>query len=1021
MTESRTIGEHFQIEEVLGQGGMATVYRGTDLRDGSTVAIKLLKPEVVALDPDIVERFEREGEALRRLNHPNIVKVLATVKEDDENYVVMEHVGGGDLRDLLERYRQDNEAMPVARVLEIALDLSDALTRAHRLNIVHRDIKPANVLIAKDGTPRLTDFGVARMTDSTRMTQTGALVGTMAYLSPEGCTGEELDARADIWAFGVMLYEMLTLERPFHEESTAALIYAILSKGYPDLVELRPDAPLALVNLINMMLVKEREERIGSVRLVGAQIEAIIQGVDVPTSVDTTPTPAVTEDVETIALPSSDDSNTLARRSAITTTVRQLSRTPQVYISYRPTETGAAAGRIYDRLTAEFGDPNVVKDVSSSIPTANLTDVIRQEVQARDVLLVIIGPEWQNAAEIHEPDNIIRQEIEAAFQREDMLVIPVLVDGALIPSPSYLPESLQGLAYRNAAVIRNDPDFNRDIQWLVGQINNNFEIEQPGSGGRRGLLFSGIALVAALIVIAALVILSSNPDSATDDVPTQASDEIILVEPVAEDENLILVADMEYISGTERDVSRFIVSDLAQVLDEDSDFSKLRIRAYPQVITSAERAFEVAEANRASVIIWGNYDDESVNVDVQLGPVSLLEENPFSQEDLEDIANGKLRIDNERVQSLAASVVAAMNILHTANSNSFDVAVNLTTLEVASPENPTVVGNNAAARWHRYLQLFQTDAGVALEELNQALDIEINPIIYLGRSLAFIRLGRLEEANQDMRTAQTLSPDGWLMPTTTLAQAELFLHNDYEAAFELSNQIVEANPDDWYALTLRGGAAFFLGDYEQAEADLKKAIGTGNAELNYPYFVLTAVTLRKGNLLESLELIDTIQEVFPDPSLTERLLKSGYGITEDSNIVGASGAAFGNFVIGQWSRVIEIVTKAEAMPGFFPDMYLLRGLAHCNLDDPAAAEADYTTVIESDPNFTLAYVLRIQVRAEQNNLVGALADATQVLNSEQASVFTSLIPAVQDGEMNCKNMLNVDLSQYFELTPEAGS
>jgi hypothetical protein len=168
--------------------------------------------------------------------------------------------------------------LPVPRVLEIALELADALTRAHHLGIIYRDLKPANVLLAEDGTPRLTDFGIARVSDSPRPTETGLLVGTPDFLSPEACGGQTLDERTDIWAFGVLLFEMLTGEPPFPGDSLTAKLTAILTQPVPDLARRCPDAPEALVNLVYPMLEKDRERRIPSVRLVGAELEAILKG-----------------------------------------------------------------------------------------------------------------------------------------------------------------------------------------------------------------------------------------------------------------------------------------------------------------------------------------------------------------------------------------------------------------------------------------------------------------------------------------------------------------------------------------------------------------------------------------------------------------------------------------------------------------------------------------------------------------------------------------------------------------------
>ncbi len=269
------VGSYFELGELVGEGGMGSVYRGLDTRTGQRVAIKRLKPDLVTAT-DSLARFANEAEALRRLNHPNIVKVLATFEEGSQHYLVMEFVGGGSLLDLLKNTPQ----LPVARVLEIALDLSDALIRAHRLNIIHRDLKPANVLLAEDGIPRLTDFGIARIGTSPHLTETGVTIGTLDYLSPEALNGELVDARADIWAFGVMLYEMLVAQRPFQGNTPSQVLTAILIHPTPDLEIQRPDVPVALVDVVYRMLEKDRGQRIPSVRQVGAELEAILQGYD---------------------------------------------------------------------------------------------------------------------------------------------------------------------------------------------------------------------------------------------------------------------------------------------------------------------------------------------------------------------------------------------------------------------------------------------------------------------------------------------------------------------------------------------------------------------------------------------------------------------------------------------------------------------------------------------------------------------------------------------------------------------
>lgn len=268
------IQDRYHVLEEIGIGGMGKVYKGLDKLTQQEVAIKSLKAELVS--PEMIERFQREGQALRDLNHPNIVKMLDAIEDENQHYLIMEYVAGGDLRQLLL-----HETLSVERVLMLGIEIADALTRAHHLHIIHRDIKPGNVLIADDGTPRLTDFGVAHVANRERVTDSNSVVGTLDYLAPELFQrGAELDNRADIWAFGVMLFELLTGQKPFQGESFAELIFEILSGDIPDLEKMRPDVPVGLVDLIYRMMERDKNARMASVRLVGAGLEAILQGRD---------------------------------------------------------------------------------------------------------------------------------------------------------------------------------------------------------------------------------------------------------------------------------------------------------------------------------------------------------------------------------------------------------------------------------------------------------------------------------------------------------------------------------------------------------------------------------------------------------------------------------------------------------------------------------------------------------------------------------------------------------------------
>jgi serine/threonine protein kinase/tetratricopeptide (TPR) repeat protein/DNA-binding XRE family transcriptional regulator len=297
MTVTEDTGARFVVGELLAEGAHGQVYRGEDLVTGQPVVIKRLKPHLQE-QPEVVARFLRESEALRQLNHPNIVKMLAAFAANGRHTIVMEFVPGGSLRQLLDQNGKLSEALSV----DIALELADALSRAHHLDILHRDLKPDNVLLAADGSPRLTDFGVARLVqEPAQLTTTGVFIGSPAYLSPEALRCEAVDSRADIWSFGVLLYEMLAGRRPFAGEQVAMILAQILHDAPPPIEQFCPDISPDLAVLIAQMLQKTAADRPSSMRQVAAALEAIGQGrgngstaVLIPSAPPIPTTPAIT-------------------------------------------------------------------------------------------------------------------------------------------------------------------------------------------------------------------------------------------------------------------------------------------------------------------------------------------------------------------------------------------------------------------------------------------------------------------------------------------------------------------------------------------------------------------------------------------------------------------------------------------------------------------------------------------------------------------------------------------------------
>jgi serine/threonine protein kinase/DNA-binding SARP family transcriptional activator len=269
------ITSRFRVESLLSSGGFGEIYRGYDQQTGNTVAIKRLHPQLVASNPMVVERFVREGQALSQLSHPNIIPLLAFYEHEGSYNLVMEYLPGGTLRNRLER----ENALPVEQAVEIALELADALSRAHHLHILHRDLKPENILLDGDGHPRLIDFGLAQLQgNDSRLTQAGMLLGSPAYMSPEAIQGKELDQRSDIWSFGVLLFEMLAGRLPFEGEQFHSLMNQILNQEAPSLQQYCPDVHPALAQLVASMLEKDRDQRLPGIRQAAAQLEAIRAG-----------------------------------------------------------------------------------------------------------------------------------------------------------------------------------------------------------------------------------------------------------------------------------------------------------------------------------------------------------------------------------------------------------------------------------------------------------------------------------------------------------------------------------------------------------------------------------------------------------------------------------------------------------------------------------------------------------------------------------------------------------------------
>ena len=247
---------HYKILEKLGGGGMGVVYKAEDTKLKRMVALKFLPPHV-SLDSEAKERFMHEAQAASALDHNNICTIHEIGEsEDGQMYMAMALYEGETLQDKIER-----GPLPLEEALNIASQISEGLAKAHEKDIVHRDIKPANIMITSDGVAKILDFGLAKLSGRTKLTKEGTTLGTVAYMSPEQVRGEKADNRTDIWALGVILYEIVTGISPFKGDYEQAIMYSIANETPEPITGLRTGVPMELERIINKALIKKADER----------------------------------------------------------------------------------------------------------------------------------------------------------------------------------------------------------------------------------------------------------------------------------------------------------------------------------------------------------------------------------------------------------------------------------------------------------------------------------------------------------------------------------------------------------------------------------------------------------------------------------------------------------------------------------------------------------------------------------------------------------------------------------------
>ncbi|MCI0712555.1 MAG: protein kinase [Chloroflexi bacterium] len=830
----------YKVAGILGKGGMGSVYLGQ--KGDQQVAIKVLTSDTLSEDQDLLERLKREGETLRLLNHPNIVKMLEVIEEGGRYSLVLEYVEGGTLHDLLQKRQQ----LPVPVVLKIALELSDALTRAHHLKVIHRDIKPSNILFARDGTVRLTDFGLARMEHGKALTQSGILVGSVSYLSPEAINGGPPDPRRDIWAFGVVLYEMLAGERPFDSQTMGGIITRIVMNAVPDITQLRPDIPPRLAALTMQMLDKDVEKRISSVRQVAADLETIIREENLQDQL------ILPEDIFAI-----------------------LSEPPEV----KPVET---------------------------LPT------------------IKPGP----AAET----------VVARRRRQR-------------------------------------------IGWAVTAIT---------------------IVLLALVAVAGLSGLFQDDDDTGDNEIAGP----VTVEPVAEDEVMILVARAEPLGEERPQIDRFIRDELTEILTLSAGQTGLQVREYPQVITAETEAKAAANLNNAPLIVWGNYDDEIVELNISLYDANP--DGPLTEAMLQSAGNVRVRLTDERQQTIAPQVLTSATIWYAYQGQPYEAAAAMVAFYDLNVESAETVGVTVGANVYRHYHDLYDDTEAAVGYLTEALRSDPdNPILFHLRGAAVDRLGETEQALEDVDTAQLLSNEAWSIPFINKANITSS-QGDLATGIEQLTQAIANQPDDWLYYAVRGSYHYLAGDFAAARADLEASIER-EPRANFPYVLLMNIAIQEGQIDEVQSLLATILDKFPDPSLGNRTILTAGNQPEFGGYYSLTLSAFNNLVLRQYESALQDINGALELRPESPELYLFQGVVYCAQEDLENAEAAYTTGLELNDDMTVLYLLRADVRNRLGKSGEALRDFSAASQTSSWDNFKDLVSDALSGgdSLGCQDFFEV--------------
>ena len=326
----QTIGGRYEIQELLGQGGMSAVYKAYDPNLRRVVAVKIIHPHL-STDSQFVARFEEEAAAVAQLRHPNIIQVYDFNSDSDTYYIVFEYVPGETVQARLKRMKAANRTMDMGEAIKVGAQVADGLQNAHNKGLIHRDIKPANIILNVTSEPIIMDFGIAKIMGGTQHTATGAVLGTARYMSPEQIKGEQIDPRTDIYSLGVTLFEMLGGRPPFEANSAMSLMMMHMTDPIPDLNAIRSEVSPRLVAVVNKSLTKNPDDRYQTAAQMAAALRSIDRGTGMAAAATMIETPTASAEktvIEPYPSPAKEKKSTAATTTAVAAAASSQLRQP---------------------------------------------------------------------------------------------------------------------------------------------------------------------------------------------------------------------------------------------------------------------------------------------------------------------------------------------------------------------------------------------------------------------------------------------------------------------------------------------------------------------------------------------------------------------------------------------------------------------------------------------------------------------------------------------------------------------